>query len=251
MDDRRQRLKADVEGFIRKASRYMFIEDDLVGLADDSSQFNGVDGWESDADCPEEDFFASDDRAAGWEEYIPETLPLPSTVGMQLCRTHGIQKLAEQELQLRYGQANDALHRIRLALGHKSHLYRNNVRSANSQRKKLRAFDEVAVAESEVRINAKIYLLARQAMISLDAPAEILTTRYMELKKTDLKVTTALVDPQAHGLGSVEGNMQPWIWTAERSSGQGDTGWLAECKHLHIDRSENYPNMVIIFSLSC
>jgi len=40
----------------------------------------------------------------------------------------GLATMASQELELRQGQANDALEGLRLALGHKSLLFRTKVR---------------------------------------------------------------------------------------------------------------------------
>ena len=45
---------------------------------------------------------------------------LPSSIGYQKCHELGLQHLTKKELSLREGQANDALHGIRMAIGEKS-----------------------------------------------------------------------------------------------------------------------------------
>lgn len=148
---------------------------------------------------------------------------------MECCRKLDILHLATQELQLRYGQANDALHQIRFALGYKSHLCRNGVRTAKSHRKKLGTFAQVAEIGSNVEAHAKIYNLARRAIVALDAPPDLLQ-KYQELKKSDLHVTTALVDPQAHGLGHISSTTLSWIWTIEMDDARHNEDWILECR---------------------
>ena len=66
---------------------------------------------------------------SGLEVLILEHLiiPLPSSFGWDWCVKHGLKSLAVKEAKLRFAQANDAIHRIRLALGFKSALFRTQV----------------------------------------------------------------------------------------------------------------------------
>ncbi|KIK75478.1 hypothetical protein PAXRUDRAFT_18971 [Paxillus rubicundulus Ve08.2h10] len=67
-------------------------------------------------------------------------LPLPSALGVQRCRDDSLEWLAEQEMQLRMGQANDTLHELRLALADKAMLFRTNIRHSSSQAMSSRAW---------------------------------------------------------------------------------------------------------------
>ena len=74
-------------------------------------------------------------------EYI--SLHLPSHLGRDWCDGNAAEALAKAEIHLREGQLNDSLHHIRIALGHKSYLFRQDVRPACTQRLKTRAWAEV------------------------------------------------------------------------------------------------------------
>ena len=63
------------------------------------------------------------------------SLHLPSHMGRSWCNRNAAEDLAKAELRLREGQLNDSLHHIRIALGHKSYLFRNNVRPARTETK--------------------------------------------------------------------------------------------------------------------
>ena len=61
-------------------------------------------------------------------EYI--SLHLPSHLGRSWCNRNAAGDLAKAELCLQEGQLNDSLHHIRITLGHKSYVFRNDVRLA-------------------------------------------------------------------------------------------------------------------------
>ncbi|KIK73880.1 hypothetical protein PAXRUDRAFT_177267, partial [Paxillus rubicundulus Ve08.2h10] len=67
-------------------------------------------------------------------------LPLPSALSVQRCQDDSLEWLAEQEMQLRTGQANDTLHELHLALVDKAMLFRTNVRHSSSQATSSRAW---------------------------------------------------------------------------------------------------------------
>lgn len=231
LEDRRQKLQVRIESFLRKAERFVPADDEDDDILNNSEALYQGNEWDT-YNIEDPDAMEVDDTDPLDEEgvpYVADTLPLPSSIGIDCCKQAGILDLAEQELQLRYGQANDTLYQIHLALGYKSHLYRESVRKADSQRQKLRSFDQVSMVKSTVQINAQIYSLARQAMISLKAPTSIMS-KYRRLEKSDLKVTTALINPQAHGLGSASSNFLGWIWTIDIDEARNDTGWMSECK---------------------
>jgi len=53
---------------------------------------------------------------------------MPSSLQFADIQRLGLVTMASQELELRQGQANDALEGLRLALGHKTLLFRTKVR---------------------------------------------------------------------------------------------------------------------------
>ena len=57
---------------------------------------------------------ADDDLRERLEYQRPDRvmLPLPCTLGVRKCAELGIEELSRQELKLRAGKANDALHKL-------------------------------------------------------------------------------------------------------------------------------------------
>ncbi|KAH8982005.1 hypothetical protein EDB86DRAFT_2767745, partial [Lactarius hatsudake] len=100
---------------------------------------------------------------SGMEGTNAEDIPilLPSTLGLDWCIQHGVRSLAIKEAKLRYAQANDSIHRIRLALGFKSALFRTQVRSAQTQKTKTRAWTAVQNVDTTVHEHARNYGMAR------------------------------------------------------------------------------------------
>jgi hypothetical protein len=82
------------------------------------------------------------------------SLCLPSHFGRNWCDQNAAEDLAKTELCLREGQLNDSLHHIRIALGHKSSLFRHNIHPAHTQRLKTHAWVEVHAVESTVQHHA-------------------------------------------------------------------------------------------------
>jgi hypothetical protein len=105
-------------------------------------------------------------------EYI--LLHLPSDLGCSWCDRNSAKDLVKAELCLREGQLNDSLYHIRTVLGHKSYLFRNNVRLARTQRLKTCAWGEVHAVESMVQYHARVYNCMQQSVVDLGAEASLL-----------------------------------------------------------------------------
>lgn len=174
-------------------------------------------------------YFAEPNDTDSWmDELGPEhrKLSLPSAYGQQQCHQLGIEKLAEKELVLREGQANDALHQIRIDLGHRSYLYRTQVRHADhSQQRKTRAWDNVHSIDDAVKIHSAIYRKCRTAMVALAASPELLDT-YKELRREDLTSQTTLIDPSLSGQRN---KSLPWFWTIDIPANAEENDWMSEC----------------------
>jgi len=71
-----------------------------------------------------------DEDPNGWQTIAPEHMSIFMPSSLQIADMHrlGLVTMASQELELRQGQANDALEGLRLALGNKSLLFRTKVR---------------------------------------------------------------------------------------------------------------------------
>src|SRR6202051_12584 len=139
-------------------------------------------------------------------KHIP--LHLLSYLGRSWCNKNAAEDLAKAELRLQEGQLNDSLHHIRIALGHKSYLFRNGVRPARTQRLKTRAWAEVHAVELTVQHHARVYNRARQSMLNLDADASLLD-RYKVLERQDLKIDTSVIAPYVRGQRN---KSLPWFW---------------------------------------
>ena len=159
-------------------------------------------------------------------EQEPEALLLllPSTIGIEQCKTWRLDDLAALELRLRQGQANDALHGLRMALSEKAVLFRAQVRHAKSQVKKTRAWANINAADKTVQQHFKSYSRSRQAMVRLGASDSILQ-RYRPLRKNDLKASTQLIDPTVPGQRN---KSLPWFWVVRDESGRQNE-WIHEC----------------------
>lgn len=88
-------------------------------------------------------------------------------LGKEQLEKLGMKKLGERELELREGQANDALHQLRMSIGMKSVTFYSRVRTASGQHAKTRAWREVQGLAKTITEQARIYNLARNAIKQL------------------------------------------------------------------------------------
>ena len=146
------------------------------------------------------------------EESVPpenHPLSLPSTLGCSLSDAGIPYQVASCEVDMRTGQANDALHDLRITIAHKSFLYRTQVRNnAPTQSYVTRSYGEVHNLQTSIEQAAKTYRLARSAMEKLGVSASILE-KYRPLDKDDLRASTAVADSNAPGQRY---DSLSWIW---------------------------------------
>ncbi|KAG2150343.1 uncharacterized protein EDB93DRAFT_1103558 [Suillus bovinus] len=176
-----------------------------------------VDGNEPDSlvdrvhNSPDEDYSDLDDHNPDPDPethhasiFQPELtiLPLPSNLSIVRCNELGLTDLMKEETALHEGQANDALHAIRVHLGDKAVIFRNTIRSAKSQASSTRAWTQLA-----------------------KLPDHDLLKKYLPLKKEHLKANAAVADPNARGQRDTT---LAWFWSI---NAQGDTSgndWITE-----------------------
>ena len=241
--ERRMRLQTRIDEFHQKASIYMPGIEPPSGSNDNEGDY--VEGWE-DVNYDSED----DDVHLA----VPGTLPvndgaeanivdeaitallaeeqvirLPSVFGKDVCDAR-LRPHARVEFDLRKGQANDALHNIRLHVAEKSFIYGGGVRKGSNKsnlghRGRQKAFNEVHVLESKIRHQARIYQNARKCLELLGMSAED-QRNYPQLLKSDTNASTAVVDFNARGQRN-EG--LSWIWRTTNTMAR-DSEMMSECK---------------------
>ena len=191
-------------------------------------EFDGI--GEDDDDNEEPPSAAETRNQTSHADAETMSLNLPSYLGRDWCDRNSAEDLAKAELRLREGQLNDSLHHIRIALGHKSYLFRNDVRPARTQRLKTRAWAGVHAVESTVQHHARVYTRARQAMVDLGAAANILD-RYKVLTRQDLSVKTTVIAPDVRGQRN---KSLPWFWTMDvrRDADVGE--WMEDCTYFQV-----------------
>lgn len=157
-----------------------------------------------------------------------QLIRLPSTYSRDSC-SKSVVILSPVEKDLRIGQANDALHSIRLCIADKSYRYRKKVRNAAtnpnaSYRGRQKAFADAHAVDSDIRKHARIYESARKALAALGLSEEE-EDMYRPLKPKDTQASTAVIDFNARGQRN-EG--LSWIWQTPKAL-TNTSDWMEEC----------------------
>lgn len=207
--------------------------DPLEDEEDNNDNIDG-DGYDDDRISDDEDDVEDDDHIDTEDSkkslvgihHQPEhvILPLPSCLGLNKQQDHTIAALVEDELAIRESQAADALELLRLSLGLKSAIFRNNVAMAHSQYKKTKAWKAVIAADVAVRRHARSYGLAQHALVQLQADSGLLK-RFPPLHKDDLAVSRDVLEENRLGQRSEHVG---WIWRLDIGNGLGDHEWMQE-----------------------
>ena len=150
-----------------------------------------------------------DNDDAEWEDELHPSpkLLMPSTYGRDSCIKNGCEEIADQEIHLRIAQAQESLDDIRLALGHKSLLYKLRIRKAKSQHSKTRSRAELIQLNAKITQCAERYRHARIALLSLGAPMDKLELPV--LIDSDLQVNTDIAEESRIGQRNYR---LSWIW---------------------------------------
>jgi hypothetical protein len=234
---KRARLQERVDTFQKQAANILQAASEggddswdgiLVRETNVGIEFDGIGEGEDGDECPSS--ADEHDQTGNWSadgnagaEFI--SLHLPSNFGRNWCDRNVAEDLAEAELLLREGQLNDSLHHIWIALGHKSYLFRHDVRPARMQRLKTRAWAEVHAVESTDQHHAQVYIRAQKAMVDLGAGANLLD-RYKVLTRQDLSVKTSVITPHICGQRN---KSLPWFWTMDVQRDTDVREWIEDC----------------------
>ena len=166
------------------------------------------------------------------EEEEPEVTPekvvlyLPSNFTPQQRKEYGLQGLGRMEYELREGQANDSLEKLRECLAEKSLKFRKDVRLAKGQKKTIRVWDTVHRVDDQIRQAVATYRMARQAIGMLGQAVDL--EKYQEITKSDLKMSGDIVEENRVGQRS---SVLPWFWRLDRKI-KGYCGeYEKECKY--------------------
>jgi hypothetical protein len=138
----------------------------------EDTQPNGIPTDGATADDLLSDDSEDEDKAvdsSGWQPELA-ALILPSFLGHEICRASKHEDAVQKEKTLRMGQANDALHGLRVSLSRKAIMFRG-LQDATSKVKRNRSWDQIKATTGSARHHVRIYLRARQALINLGATA--------------------------------------------------------------------------------
>ena len=161
-------------------------------------------------------------------EVTPEniTLYLPSNFTFHQRKSLGWQELGNMELQLREGQANDSLERLRECLAEKSFRFRTEVRLAKGQKKVTRAWDSIHRMENQIKQAVVVYRAARDAIGELGEATDL--ERFQEIHKSDLKMSGDVVEENRVGQRS---SILPWFWRLDRKAKEHCGKFEKECEY--------------------
>ena len=251
IENKRNRLQKLIDMFEHQADSFILhqhpTDDSPISALDDYNQYDHVDDMENSIDTDEEhagpsNHFLRALDGSEMESPNPEHLPilLPSSIGFEWCASHGVQSLAVKEARLRYAQANDSIHRIRLALGFKSALFRTQVRPAKTQKTKTRAWNAIYGVDTTVHEHARIYSMARDAYRNI-RQAAVPEADLPPLHPKDLHVATLILGSEQAGQRNKQ---QSWIWGFGKTV-EDDGTWMDDCKQLYI--SWCYYVLVLIY----
>jgi hypothetical protein len=215
----RDRLQGQIDGFTRSALTHLGEGFD----ADDDPDDLNIDILD-DLDDDPANFTETSDTWANSPELT--VIPLPSNLGIDRCRRCMAEDLIPLEMSLREGQANDALHNLRIHLCNKAILFRTTVRQAKSQALKTRAWSQVTSVQQAVSLHASIYTKTRKQMMQLE-PGEDQLQKYKPLLREQLKISTAVGDPNARGQRN---ESLAWFWSVEVDLGGPEHSWNEECE---------------------
>lgn len=157
--------------------------------------------------------------------WMPSSVPGTNVISPRLA------SLRAEELELRMGQANDCLEKLRQALGLKAIIYRQHFRSADSTWSGTRSKQEVLRCQIKIEKSVRSYQRARSAMQRLGIDQDILRKSYQEILPDQLSVNKEVTEENRFGQGS---DSLAWFWRLNASS-DGQLGtWMDECEFLKL-----------------
>ena len=133
--------------------------------------------------------------------------------------------MAAIELQIRIGQADETLHEIRTIVGHKSFVFRKELRQSKGQKQTLRSWNKIHTIDGTLRAQCRVYAHCRAALDQLGASQKVLD-RYQKLERAHVVASTTIEGENI--IGDRSPNLS-WIWTLDVQGDAASTDWLEEC----------------------
>jgi len=221
MIDQQNALQSKIEDFNQWVYAVLgeFEWDDQESIPEDNEGKETQDDYQdSDVDDLDVDDFGVDNQKC-----IQTRLWMPSTFGHDFCLKNGWGNIMDQEIQLRIVQAEESLEGLRLAIGHKSLLYKIRIRKSKTQASKTRSHAELLQVNDKIKDHAGRYRCARSALLSLGAPANMLE-KFQALQDTDLRVNTDVAEENRIGQ---QNDSLPWFWRIGMGE-NAENPWMSE-----------------------
>ena len=181
--------------------------------------------WDG-SDVESEEESDEEDDAEQFDDGVqPEHIPLqlPSTQGRDACVASQRTGLMEQEIELRTGQANDALSQIRLGLNYKAYLWKE-YKQTDNYKMNTQSSTALRAAEHNIQQHVAAYSLAFRALTSLDQQG-----LFKPIEKEDLYLNPNIVKQNRIGQSKVA---LSWIWrTGQLSKDESEDTWRQKSKH--------------------
>jgi hypothetical protein len=164
----------------------------------------------------------ADSPAEIMEVWMPSWMP----------NSHGIfdgilLALRQEEMELRKGQANDCLEKLRQALGDRSVVFREKIHSNKSAHHHgTRSKKELQKITFAINKQARAYRRSRGAMIRLGADHHTLEV-YQTLKAEDLILNKEVTEENRYGQSS---DRLAWFWRINNAKDSQKNKWMDECE---------------------
>ncbi|KAG6377669.1 hypothetical protein JVT61DRAFT_14434 [Boletus reticuloceps] len=236
---KRQRLLARIMKFNQKAAPVAaglnlgsleIVADDHFFCKEENSEAIDEDieilFWQAGKEDDKEEEDPGEDGEDNLSDANPESIKLymPSSFGAVALQEAGLLPLVEEEIQLRIGQANDSLEKLRNDLGEKSILYRINRRSSTSNRTDTRSKQDIRRVGLKVNRDVRSYLRAVNALTSMDAGKTVLG-KYKIITREDLGLSKDITEENRFGQSS---HVLPWFWRMEGFADRSSSDWNDE-----------------------
>ncbi|KAG1888830.1 hypothetical protein F4604DRAFT_1915893 [Suillus subluteus] len=227
----RDRLQGQIDEFVRVAVTFLsdqldeYDQLDVMTMMLDAAELDPAGSSSEDSDRPDDE-----DQYDMPVKLTPEAMviPLPSNIGIERCTEWGIADLVLREISLREGQANDALHAIRVNLADKAVLFHTTVWSAKSQARSTCAWARVHSVDKILHLNVQIYSKCRSQLVHLGTGD--LLAKFWPLEKANLKVTMVVADPNACGQRN---STLAWFWSIDVQGDSTSNDWMNEFYRVH------------------
>ena len=184
---------------------------------------------QEDDEDDDDDSEVDEDTCPELQDFLPpekKTIPLPSNSDLQLYIESGNEFVLGIEADLRLGDMNDTLEKLRVILGTRSVLMKKTLRGTQGGSSKTRAWAEINNYTRERNLLVRYYLKSRQALELLGTHPELLETTYKPIKAADLKVTGDIVEENRFGQ---QHDTLPWFWRLDKTELLEDSNVMNEC----------------------